>query len=296
MPVTAVCGCGKSYTLKDDFAGESIECPACGSAFTVPASKRVAQAEAIFERDKFLVKQKRVAISAQYYIADDSGKDIAFAHRPLALVQMMLLIFVVVIWVFIALLAGIVVADAVLGRAADQNAITGVSVGFVLIGAGILVIFRFMAPKRHVTFYRSQQMTERLMTVRQDFRFAITRADYSVLDKEGQTLAVLRKNYLYNVIRKRWYISDGAGRPLCIAIEDSILLSILRRYAGSLLGLLRTNFVIMTPDFQTVLGEFNRKLTLFDKYVLDLTSDPDRTLDRRVALALGVMLDTGESR
>jgi len=35
---------------------------------------------------------------------------------------------------------------------------------------------------------------------------------------------------------------------------------------------------------------------LFDEYVLDLRNDPDRYLDRRLALALGVMLDTGEKR
>jgi hypothetical protein len=47
---------------------------------------------------------------------------------------------------------------------------------------------------------------------------------------------------------------------------------------------------------EAVLGEFNRKFTLFDRYVLDLSADPDRAFDRRVALALGVMLDTGERR
>jgi len=45
-----------------------------------------------------------------------------------------------------------------------------------------------------------------------------------------------------------------------------------------------------------VIGDFNRKLTLLDRYVLDLRQDPDRRLDRRVALALGIMLDTGERR
>ena len=44
------------------------------------------------------------------------------------------------------------------------------------------------------------------------------------------------------------------------------------------------------------LGEFNRKLTLFDRYVLDLSADPTRSLDRRIALAMGVMLDTGDGR
>jgi hypothetical protein len=63
-------------------------------------------------------------------------------------------------------------------------------------------------------------------------------------------------------------------------------------------GLLRTNFVIVAgPDADgPVLGEFNRKFTLFDRYVLDLSPDATRSLDRRVAVALGVMLDTGEKR
>jgi hypothetical protein len=30
--------------------------------------------------------------------------------------------------------------------------------------------------------------------------------------------------------------------------------------------------------------------------VLDMTADPQRLMDRRIALALGVMLDTGERR
>jgi hypothetical protein len=63
-------------------------------------------------------------------------------------------------------------------------------------------------------------------------------------------------------------------------------------------GLLRTNFVIVDGSNPggLVLGEFNRKFTLFDRYVLDLSLDPTRSLDRRVAVALGVMLDTGERR
>ena len=49
-------------------------------------------------------------------------------------------------------------------------------------------------------------------------------------------------------------------------------------------------------ESETIIGEFNRKFTLLDRYVLDLTRDPGITLDRRVALALGGMLDTGERR
>jgi hypothetical protein len=50
------------------------------------------------------------------------------------------------------------------------------------------------------------------------------------------------------------------------------------------------------PDKETLLGEFNRKFTLLDRYVLDLSRDRSNYLDRRIAIALGVMLDTGERR
>jgi len=54
--------------------------------------------------------------------------------------------------------------------------------------------------------------------------------------------------------------------------------------------------VLVRGEHAEVFGEFNRKFTLLDRYVLDLSADPARTFDRRVALALGVMLDTGERR
>ena len=45
-----------------------------------------------------------------------------------------------------------------------------------------------------------------------------------------------------------------------------------------------------------MIGEFRRKMTILDRYALDLTADRARAFDRRIAVALGVMLDTGERR
>lgn len=66
---------------------------------------------------------------------------------------------------------------------------------------------------------------------------------------------------------------------------------------GTLYGLLRTQFIVVRADDENfAIGEFTRQFTLFDRYTLDLANDRDRTLDRRIAVALGVMLDTGERR
>jgi hypothetical protein len=81
-----------------------------------------------------------------------------------------------------------------------------------------------------------------------------------------------------------------------MAIEDSMILSLLRRVLGSLFGLLRTNFLLVRGTDEEVFGEFNRKYTVLDRYLLDLTADPARVFDRRVAVSLGVMLDSGERR
>ncbi len=106
----------------------------------------------------------------------------------------------------------------------------------------------------------------------------------------------MMKNYLYNFFRKQWRVFGPDGELIAIAREDSMILSLLRRFLGPLFGLLRTNFIIQDPRTERVIGEFNRKFALFDRYVLDLSSDREHIVDRRLGLALGVLLDTGERR
>jgi len=159
-----------------------------------------------------------------------------------------------------------------------------------------LVISMSLRPRRHVTIYRDESRRETLLRVIQDQRVAFLTRTYTVVTAAGETLAVLRKTYLHNIVRKRWYVTAPGGAPLAMAIEDSIVLSLLRRVIGPLLGFLRTNFVLVRGPDAEIFGEFNRKFTLLDRYVLDLSADSARAFDRRVAVALGVMLDTGERR
>jgi hypothetical protein len=45
-----------------------------------------------------------------------------------------------------------------------------------------------------------------------------------------------------------------------------------------------------------VIGRIDRKFQLRDRYVLDLTGDPEKRIDRRLAIALAVGLDTLQNR
>jgi hypothetical protein len=160
----------------------------------------------------------------------------------------------------------------------------------------LLVVAVGLSAKRHVTFYQDQTRRVRLLEVLQDKKFQPITATYSLRDAQGKPLARFRKNYLYNLFRKRWYVDRPGGGVWYMAREDSLILSLLRRVLGPFFGLLRTNFLIYQGESEQVLGEFNRKATILDRYVLDLKADRGRTMDRRIALALGVLLDTGERR
>src|SRR5256886_17572606 len=79
---------------------------------------------------------------------------------------------------------------------------------------------------------------------------------YTVRDARGRPLARLAKNWLYNAIRKRWYVYAPDGRLLFLAKEDSAILSLLRRFLGPLFGLLRTNFFFLPAGTVHVLSGF----------------------------------------
>ena len=294
MSVIAACPCGEVYELKPEYAGVLLECPVCGRQLRAGRRHDVPHAatpgtDPAFDRDVFLLSQRVFTIASKYEVCTDAGAPILYVERPTYLFRTV-----------VAYVLAFIAAMTVLGwtsRAASPDALAGV---LSLLGVGVafavfVVVSMSARPLRHVTVYRDDSRREILLRVLQDQRVALLVRTYTVTTGDGTVLARLSKNYVYNLIRKRWAIEDARGTVTAIAVEESIVLSLLRRVLGPFFGLLRTNFVLEKPTGEE-LGEFNRKFTLLDRYVLDLREDPDRALDRRVALATGVMLDTGERR
>jgi uncharacterized protein YxjI len=252
------------------------------------------QADPVFDRDLFLLRQQLLKISEKYDVADEQGHNIIYIERPAHLLQnlgAMLAGFVAAVLVFVAFTS--VAEQTPVGSAARGILII---LGTVLAIAALFGVGIPLSAKRHITFYRDGSKRDRLLEVLQDRKWQPITMTYTVRDFRGKPLARFAKNWLYNAIRKRWYVYGPDGRLQYVSKEDSAILSLLRRFLGPLFGLLRTNFIILRPDGDEVIGEFKRKFTILDRYVLDMSGDPQRLMDRRVALALGVMLDTGERR
>jgi hypothetical protein len=293
MPIALDCRCGAAYKIKDEHAGSTLQCPACQAMLPVPALPEPAPlpegAEPAFHRDRFLLRQKHLSISEKYFLWDEHGRELLFIERPAYLLKNLA-----------AMFAGIAAAVAVAGTAFFLARAGAPAWLAVLVGLGaapvLIVTAVLLAPKRDVTFYRDANQSEVVLRVLQDQKWAPITPTFTVMLEDGTVLARIGKNVVYDLFRKRWQVHRPDGTLWATAREDSLLLALLRRFLGHLYGLLRTNYVILRGDTEEALGEFNRKMTLLDRYVLDMSRDPAKELDRRVAAALGVLLDTGEHR
>jgi hypothetical protein len=289
--IVVACACGEVYELRPEYAGRLVECAVCGRQLRVGSPPRGSVGgEPAFDRDAFLLRERILTITSKYEVQGADGSPVLYVERPTYPFRTILAY----------LVGGVAASLSLVWMTAVVRSLRLDLGGALIVLAGLapatfLVVSMSLRPLRHVTVYRDESRAEILLRVRQDQRWAVFTRTYTVLTAAGEILARLRKRYVHNIIRKRWYVEAPAGPVVALAIEESIVLSLLRRVLGSLFGLLRTNFVLVRPD-GTVLGEFNRKFTILDRYVLDLSGDPERYLDRRVALALGIMLDTGESR
>ena len=64
--------------LKDEYAGKLVECPQCGAVNKASESTLTpkSQADEVFNRDIFLLRQKHLSINQKYQVSDEQGNPI----------------------------------------------------------------------------------------------------------------------------------------------------------------------------------------------------------------------------
>lgn len=149
--------------------------------------------------------------------------------------------------------------------------------------------------KALITVYADDTKTRKVMTLQQNSALIALDLSFSLTDEQDRLVATLKRQGLRSLLRRTWKIFDPAGVEIAQAHEDSWWKAVLRRVTD-IGDFLRTNFIVTRPDGRTPLGAFLRRLTLGDKYVMDVSADAPRTLDRRIVVALAVVLDNAESR
>jgi len=263
MSTDLVCdACGSANRIQDDLdqTRRTVRCTFCNAVLVdgkaeSAADRHTARGEHPpadpFERDLYLIHQKRFSINERYYILDEDKDPLLLAERPTyPLRQIGTLAGAVGTFLlvgFVALLVTIYLENADIRIVAGVVGVLGL---IATIGATIAAAI-FLQPKRHVTFYRGESLEalqEPLLRIEQDRKFYALKATYSVRTPEGERLATLLKHYLYDFFRKQWRVLAPDGTMIALVQEDSILNSLMRRLLGPAFGALRTNFIILEPE------------------------------------------------
>ena len=128
------------------------------------------------------------------------------------------------------------------------------------------------------------------------------RARYDVTDASGQPVGQLAKVFGKSLLRSTWRLYDAAGTEIGWARERSLFVALFRRliglvpFIGEFLELLPIpyHFDYFVGDER--IGGLERILGVRDRYRLDVSGNGERTIDRRLVLALAVGMDALQAR
>jgi len=155
-----------------------------------------------------------------------------------------------------------------------------------------------MAIKEDIRFFADEQETEELFRIKARSVFDIGGARYDVTEPDGAPIGVLEHAFRKSLLRSTWKVTDVDGGEVVTAQERSLPMALARRLVdfvpyGEWVPI-PYNFDLLMDG--RVIGHMNRKFQLRDRYVLDLSADHERQLDRRLAIALAIGLDTLQNR
>jgi hypothetical protein len=274
----------------------------------------------IFQHDRFQLSQP-LAVSEQHLIKDERGKPLLVVKCPSRLGRLIAAVLLAFLTLAIFLFLSIV-------GLAELHVFDVIPIVMATLVAAVaaLTVFVAILGRQTLSFFQQDVPGPPLLVLRPEPGLTST---YALLDGQGNPLASLQSNYFLNAQRVRWYAYRPDGSLLTMAEEDSILPGFIRRplrggvslllflvlFGGILLvgkGYLQIvlvvlsafipvwlivyrwllpNCVFLKPDLQTVLGTLNRRTKEKEGNRLDLHQDGDHYLDRRIALALAVLLN-----
>ena len=156
-----------------------------------------------------------------------------------------------------------------------------------------------MAIKEHIKFFADEGETQELFHIQAQSFLDTGGSRYDVVDAQAGKIGQLHHVFGKSLLRTTWSVADAQGQEVAVARERSQAMAILRRgidFVPDVGGLIPIpyNFDILANG--SVIGTMNRKFQLRDRYVLDLSADAGKVLDRRLAIALAIGLDTLQNR
>ncbi len=156
--------------------------------------------------------------------------------------------------------------------------------------------------KEDIRFFTDETKSQEMMRLKARQRFD-PRARYDVTDAAGSKIGEIQKVFGGSLLRSTYRLYGADGQELAVAREKSLPVALFRRAVG---------FIPYVDDFadwlpipyhfeflrgDQVLGSHTReKMKFRDTYHIDMSPDTERTLDRRLILAIAVGMDALQAR
>jgi uncharacterized protein YxjI len=156
--------------------------------------------------------------------------------------------------------------------------------------------------KEDIRFYTDDSKTTELMRIKARQRFD-PRARYDVTAPDGTKIGEIQKVFGKSLLRASYQLYDANGAEVAQARERSVPVALFRRivgfvpYIGSYADWLPIAYHFDFIRGEDRLGSHDRKLWSFrDVYTIDMSGDPQHTIDRRLILANAVGMDALQAR
>jgi hypothetical protein len=188
--------------------------------------------------------------------------------------------------------------DQLVRPIANMYRVTPLAIGETPAGPPVAYVRqKKMKIKEDIRFYGDETETNEIFRIKARSMFDMGSARYDVFAGE-QKIGLLWHKFKESLLRTTWHVGGPNDEEVAIARERSQVGAIARRVAdfvpvGDLIPI-PYNFEILVDG--TRVGGMDRKFKLRDQYILDLSDDTDKKIDRRLAVALAVGLDTLQNR
>lgn len=146
--------------------------------------------------------------------------------------------------------------------------------------------------KEDIRVYTGEDKQHELLTIKArnilDFS-----AIYDVVDAQTQQkVGALKRKGLKSMLKDEWLFLDTQDNPIAVIQEDSLFLALLRRFLTNLIP--QSYHLDMNGQ---PIGAFHQNFNPFVlKLNLDFTADTQKRLDRRLGIAVAILLCAIEGR
>jgi uncharacterized protein YxjI len=156
--------------------------------------------------------------------------------------------------------------------------------------------------KEDIRFYVDESKQQELLRIKARQRFD-PRATYDVTDETETKIGEIQKVFGKSLLRSTYRINDASGVELATVTEKTMWVALFRRAVGFIPYVetvadwlpIPYHFVFMRGE--QIIGENTRHMwKIRDVYTIDMRGDPERTLYRRLVLAIAVGMDALQAR